>query len=85
MSRPATKLLPELFDLDEVEDMTGIQVRNLRYAVNHGQLSGIRIERRWWVSRQQIDNYIETISVPTVQKRRRSPSRTNAEKERVAA
>jgi excisionase family DNA binding protein len=89
MPRPATALLPELLSLDEVAEMTGISTRNLRYAARTGKVAAWKLERSWWISRESLDRYLDSIrpaAIPEKQATARIPqSRVAEARARVAA
>jgi hypothetical protein len=89
MPRPATALLPELYTLEEVEGLTGISVRNLRYALRTKAAGGWLVDRRWHMSREQLDAYLRSIrqeaKAPASPTHRIPASRTAEARARVAA
>lgn len=49
----------KLYTLQQVADVTGVKVSNLRYWANHGQIRAKKYGRAWMMTREGVQYFLE--------------------------
>lgn len=54
----------ELYDVDELSRMLGIQARTLRKLLHDGKLKGRKLAKKWYVSSESLRAYFQEPEAP---------------------
>jgi len=49
----------ELYDVDELSDVLGVQERTVRAYIKDGKLKGRKLAKRWYVTADSLRDYFE--------------------------